>query len=89
MAEAEMQAGQPSTPNPVRRQRNLGQLPGSLPRYEVVIDLADKSCPCCLGELHRIGESRAEMLDILPAQLRVNIICRSRYICQACDTSIV
>nr|WP_039884619.1 IS66 family transposase [Acidocella sp. MX-AZ02] len=88
-AEAEMQTGQKSSTKPVRRQRNLGQLPAELPRYEVVIDLADTSCPCCRGELQRVGESRAEMLDILPAQLRVKVICRPRYICQACDTPIV
>ena len=84
-AETEAQAGQPSSTRPARRQRNLGQLPASLPRFEVVIDLEDKSCPCCRGELHCIGESRAEMLDILPAQLRMKVICRPRYICQACD----
>jgi transposase len=87
-AETEAQAGQPSSARPARRQRNLGQLPDSLPRFEVVIDLEDKTCPCCRGELHRVGESRAEMLDIVPAQLRVKVIRRPRYTCPACDTPI-
>jgi transposase len=30
-------------------------LPASKPRYEVVIDLETKSCPCCRGELHCVG----------------------------------
>jgi transposase len=85
--ESEAQGAQPVA-RPVRRQRNLGQLPESLPRFEVVIDLADKTCACCRGALHRVGESRTEMLDILPAQLRVKVIRRPRYTCQACDTPI-
>ena len=60
-AESEAQAGQSSGTRPARRQRNLGQLPDSLPRFEVVIDLEDKTCPCCRGELQRVGESRAEI----------------------------
>jgi len=88
-AEAEAQTAQPSNAKLVRRQRNLGQLPESLPRFELVIDLEDKTCACCRGGMHRVGESRAEMLDILPAQLRVKVIRRPRYTCQACDTPIV
>ncbi len=87
-AEAEAKYGQLSSNKPVRRQRNLGQLPASLPRFEVVIDLETKTCPCCRGELHCVGESRAEMLDLVPAQLRVKVIRRPRYTCQACDTPI-
>ncbi len=87
-ADAEAKNGQPNSPRQVRRQRNLGQLPASLPRYEVVIDLESKTCPCCRGDLHCVGESRAEMLDILPAHLRVKVIRRPRYTCQACDTPI-
>src|SRR3954469_2147974 len=35
--------------------RNLGHLPAHLERYEVVIEPADRSCPCCGGALHPIG----------------------------------
>src|SRR3954447_21732611 len=54
---------------PRARRRNLGALPAHLPRVEVLVDVADKSCPCCGGALHAIGEDREEMLDIVPAQL--------------------
>ena len=37
-------------------QRNRGALPPHLPRYEVIVDIDDKSCPCCGGPLHVIGE---------------------------------
>jgi hypothetical protein len=46
------------------RRRNLGALPAHLPRLEVLVDVEDKSCPCCGGALHAIGEDTSEMLDI-------------------------
>ena len=69
------------TPRPPRvRRRNLGALPAHLPRIETLIDVEDKSCPCCGGSLHAIGEDTSEMLDIVPAQLRVKVIRRPRYV---------
>src|ERR671912_2020026 len=65
-------AARNSTPRTPRvRRRNLGALPAHLPRVEVLVDLEDKNCPCCGGALHMIGEDTSEMLDIIPAQLRV------------------
>jgi transposase len=79
-----------SVPRPCRvRRRNLGALPTHLPRVEVLVDVADKSCPCCGGALHVLGESREEMLDIVPAQLRVKVIRRPRYGCRACEGAVV
>ena len=49
-----------------RPRRNHGALPAHLPRYEVVIDVDDKACPCCSSALHLIGEDRSEQLDIVP-----------------------
>ena len=68
-------AARNSTPRPPRpRRRNLGALPAHLPRVEVLVDLEDKNCPCCDEALHVIGEDTSEMLDIIPAQLRVKVI---------------
>src|SRR3954471_8314124 len=79
-----------STPRVPRvRRRNLGALPAHLPRVEVLVDLEDKSCPCCGGALHVIGEDTSEMLDIIPAQLRVKVIRRPRYACRACEEAVV
>jgi transposase len=61
-------------------------LPAHLPREEMRIDIAQQACPCCGGELHRIGETVSEMLDHVPARLRVIRICRPRYGCRACGT---
>lgn len=53
--------------------RNLGALPAHLPRYEVVIDVERRDCPCCGGPLHVIDKLRTEQLDMVPAQLRVRV----------------
>ena len=70
-------------------QRNRGALPAHLPRVELVVDVEDKACPCCGGTLHVIGEDRAEMLDYVPAQVRVGVIRRPRYGCRACEEAVV
>src|SRR4051812_28901641 len=85
--EAATRSGTPRAPR-VRR-RNLGALPAHLPRVEVLVDVEDKSCPCCGGAMHVIGEDTSEMLDIAPAQLRVRVIRRPRYGCRACEEAVV
>src|ERR671938_52150 len=71
------------------RRRNLGALPAHLPRVEVLVDAEDKSCPCCGGSMHVIGEDTSEMLDIVPAVLRVKVIRRPRYGCRTCEEAVV
>ena len=39
-----------------KRRANRGALPAHLPRVETLVDVEDKTCPCCKGALHRIGE---------------------------------
>lgn len=76
--------------NPDPAKRNRGALPAHLPRLEVIVDVAEgQTCPCCGGPLHQIGEDRAEMLDYIPAQLRVKVIRRPRYGCRACEGAVV
>ena len=72
-----------------RAHRNHGALPAHLPRDEVVIDIEDHDCPCCGGSLQVIGELRTEQLDIAPAQLRVRVTRRPRYVCRTCDGVMV
>jgi transposase len=95
---AESQAGQdaadPSADKPrprreTRPNRNHGALPAHLPRYEVLIDVERRDCPCCGGTLHVIDEERSEQLDIVPAQLRVRVTRRPRYACRACEGAVV
>jgi transposase len=87
-SEAGQDAADPAADKPrprreARPNRNHGALPAHLPRYEVLIDVAQRDCPCCGGVLHVIDEERSEQLDIVPAQLRVRVIRRPRYGCRA------
>src|SRR6476660_2938776 len=72
-----------------RRRINRGALPGHLPRIEVVVDIEDKACPCCKGELHRIGEDASERLDLVPAQFRILVTRRPRYACRTCEDGVM
>jgi transposase len=66
---------------PSRRQ----PLPDHLPREDVLLDVDSEICGCCGGALHAIGESVSEMLDWVPAQLRVVRISRPKYACRVCN----
>src|SRR6478736_4296221 len=61
-------------------------MPAHLPREEMQLDVEHQACPSCSGALHLIGETVSEMLDHVPARLRVIRICRPRYGCRACGT---
>src|SRR3954447_3568673 len=89
-AAQEEAAARSSTPRTPRvRRRNLGALPAHLPRVEVLVDVEDKSCPCCGGTLHVTGGDTSEILDVVPAVLRVRVIRRPRYACRACEGAVV
>lgn len=61
-------------------------LPEHLQREDVKLDIDSDVCPCCGGAIHEIGETVSEMLDYVPARLRVLRIRRPRYGCRACGT---
>lgn len=93
LAEVEEQkAAQASTDDkPNRRkipQRNRGNLTEGLPRIEQVIEPGSLECPCGCGRMHKIGEDRAERLDIVPAQLRVIATVRPKYACRTCTDGV-
>ena len=71
-----------------KRRTNRGALPAHLPRIETVVDIADDSCLCCSGPLHRIGEDVSERLDVVPAQSRVLVVRRPKYACRACTEGV-
>jgi transposase len=73
---------------PRRRQINRGALPEHLPREEVVLDVADKSCACCGGLKVCIGEDVSERLDVIPAQFKVIVTRRPKYACRACQGEV-
>ena len=71
------------------RKANRGSLPAHLDRVEQVIDVESKSCACCGGDLHVIGEDVAERLDVVPTTFRVMVTRRPRYGCRACEAAPV
>src|SRR5271165_4439905 len=64
-------------------------LPKHLPRCDVTIEPETTACPCCAGALHRIGEDVSEVLDKVPAILRVLRFIRPKYACRACEGTVV
>lgn len=72
-----------------KRRANRGALPEHLPRVEMIVDVEDKTCRCCGGALHPIGEDKAERLDVIPAQFRVLVVRRPKYACRACEEVVV
>ena len=71
------------------RKAQRGKLPAHLPRIEQIVDIDDKSCPCCSRALHVIGEDVSERLDIVPAHYRVLVTRRPKYACRACTDGVV
>ncbi len=76
---------------PARRRKAdqpRASLPAHLPRHE--IEIVPDACACvgCGGALHRIGEDRAERLDIVPAQYRVLVTVRPKMGCRSCGDGV-
>jgi len=88
-AEVEAQAVMPSeedaitVPEHTRRKRGRKKLPESLPRVEVIHELADdeRVCPHDGKPLTEIGEVTSEQLDIIPAKIQVIRHIRKQYAC--------
>jgi transposase len=64
-------------------------LPSHLPVVEDVIEPDSLECACCKGALHRIGETVAKRLDVVPVQYFIRVTIRPKYACRACDGEIV
>lgn len=80
--EAEQQTISYTRKKPVRK-----PLPKDLPREQVIHDITDKTCDCCGGELHKMGEDKSEKLEFIPAQIKVIEHIRPKYACRHCDKS--
>ena len=77
----------PADKAPAERDRSdRPSLPDHLEREDVSLDVNLEACPCCGGTLHTIGETVSEMLDWVPARLRVIRIRRPKYGCRACGS---
>src|SRR3984957_4806502 len=89
-AEAEAEGKREPAGTPVRRKRqiNRGALPKHLPREEVVVDLADKCCPCCNRLRVKLGEDVSERLHMIPARFKGIVPRRPKYACRDCDGEV-
>lgn len=68
------------------KKRGRRPLPEDLPRERVEYDIPDdqKACPCCHGQMHRMGETVTEQLHIeVKARVLQNV--RFKYACRYCD----
>jgi transposase len=66
------------------RRINRGALPEHLPRVVETIAPADTTCPCCHAPMHEIGADESQRLDVIPAQYRVIVTRRPKFVCRAC-----
>jgi len=86
---ARIQESRPAIAKPSgERRAHRKPLPDHLPREEVILDVGGMVCVRCGGALHAIGESASEMLDWVPAQLRVIRTVRPKYACRVCETVV-
>lgn len=69
--------------------RNIGALPKHLPCVDVTVEPETTSCPCCAGRLHRIGEDFNDVVDRVPAVLRIPRVIRPKYACRACEGTVI
>jgi transposase len=83
---AEVEAARPAAMAKRHREPAVRALPSHLPREEITLDVAGEVCPDCGGRLHAIGEAVSEMLDWVPATVRVIRIRRPKYGCRGCGS---
>ena len=78
-------------PAHTRKKSRRRRLPDSLPRVEVLHELAEaeRVCPNDGAELKRIGEESSEQLDIVPAKVQVIRNIRAKYACPSCERHVV
>ena len=66
--------------------RHRTALPAHLPRVETILPAPHDCCPDCGGALHDAGATSSEMLDWIPAQIRVVRVTRPKCACRNCGT---
>ena len=78
-------AERPNTARPQRR-ASLDHLPHN--RIEHDLPEAEKTCSCCGGAKHRIGEDLSRELEFTPAKLEVNVHVLPKYACPKCRDGV-
>ncbi|PKG86980.1 IS66 family transposase [Colwellia sp. 75C3] len=80
------EVGSKKTPT-IKNKPKRKPLPKDLPRKVVTIDLPvdEQVCDCCQSSLYKIGESRSEKLEFVPAHIKVIETVRPKYACKQCE----
>jgi len=81
--ETDGEAAEPAARRPRRK-----PLPETLPREEVVHDPESGTCDCprCGGQLRRLGEDRAKVLEYEPGRYKVVEHVRPKFSCRSCES---
>ena len=71
-----------------RRKCGRKKLSKDLPRREIYLDIREEDKQCACGtELVKVGEDRCERLQVIPAQIYVEVTVRPKYACRNCEGS--
>jgi transposase len=76
---------QVDTEKPKRAQNKSRALPAHLPREVRTHFPKDTKCPCCTGELRKLGEDVSEMIEYMPASFFVIRHVRPKMSCRKCS----
>jgi zinc-finger binding domain of transposase IS66/Transposase C of IS166 homeodomain len=76
---------QVSVEKPARAQNKSRALPPHLPREVRTYLPKDTKCPCCDGELRKLGEDTSEMIEYMPASFFVIRHVRPKMSCRKCS----
>jgi transposase len=76
---------------PERTRTGRNKLPGNLPRQTVRLEVAPdlRCCTACGREKALIGVERSEVLEFVPAQLKVIVYEREKRACKSCGDGVV
>jgi transposase len=75
----------PASTTPIAAQPTRRALPEHLPRETRRHEPKETVCPQCQGELRKLGEDVAEVLEYVPASFRVIRHVRTKLSCTKCD----
>lgn len=71
-----------------RRKCGRKKLSEDLPRREIYLDIPEEEKQCVCGTtLVKVGEDRSERLQVIPAQIYVEVTVRPKYACRNCEGS--